>query len=191
MSKTKHSTFDEVESVVRACSVAMFGPSPALPSSLDRLRRRSAPAAAACRTRGRPSPAPSPELLSFIDFLGPRVSGTLLLCQVPIAVVGTHPRGAASLREADVLDWANERVNQLAGRIANRLNPRGISIQIGLPATVSGSSGGSTADKAAFTRVYDAGSVGVYLQARVHDGSPGTEDQRVSQYLSEGAILLF
>jgi hypothetical protein len=181
MTKPRQSAFDEMESVVRLCSAAMFGAatSGSVPPRKGSRRDRS------------------PELLSFIDFVGPRVSGTLLLCQDPTDLGGTHPRGAGGLGEADVLDWANERVNQLAGRVANRLNPRGISIQIGLPATVHGPSAAPAYDRAAFTRVYGAGSVVVCLRARVHDWSvdageaDDADDQPRSQYVSEGAILLF
>jgi hypothetical protein len=184
MTEPQLSAFEEMESVVRICSDAMFAP--ARGGSIDALldRRSAAPS----RVEGRPRP--TPELLSFIDFMGPRISGTLLLRQDPLTVVGTHPCGAGHLSENDVLDWANERVNQLAGRVANRLNARGISIQIGLPATVH-ASGPAARDRAAFTSVYEVGSVEVYLRARVHHCSSPSDDRQPSQYVSEGAILLF
>jgi hypothetical protein len=174
--------FDEIGLVIRACCGAMFGP-PMDPS----VRASPAPDADL-----RP---PSSELFSYIEFEGPGVRGMLVLRQPKRASLATHPRPAPPEHsDADAVDWASERVNQVAGRMANRLSAKGVSIQIGLPATLHGRAPHPVCDcdpPARFGLVYEGESAWVYLCARVHDWSSAPDDMYVERSTSEGAILLF
>jgi hypothetical protein len=181
MTNQEEWAFDEIGLVIRSCCSAMFGP-------------QKDPSAHASTAPGAGVRAPSPELFSYIEFEGPSVRGLLVLRQHRRAALASHPRSGLNHSDADAADWASERVNQVAGRMANRLSARGVSIQIGLPATVYGRAPHPFCDcdpPARFGLVYEGDSVWVYLCARVHDWSSATDDLHVERLTSEGAILLF
>jgi hypothetical protein len=181
MTNQQEWVFDEIDSVIRTCCGAMFGP--------ERV-----PSAWASPEPGTEVRATSPDLFSFIDFEGPDVRGMLVLRQRKQDVLASHPLPRLDRSDADALDWASERANQVAGRIANRLNVKGVSIQIGLPATVYGRTNDPVCDfdpPARFVLTYEGESVRAYLCARVRDPNSATDDPPVRRSTSEGAILLF
>ncbi len=78
----------------------------------------------------------SAQVATFIGFGGALLRGTLTLV-APFALLhAAYPIpicAPAEVPEADVLDWSGELVNQLLGRIKNRLAPRGVEIMASTP----------------------------------------------------------
>jgi hypothetical protein len=50
----------------------------------------------------------------------------------------THPRRHRGVSSDELVGWASELVNQVAGRLVNKLGRRGVSVQIGIPGSLMG-----------------------------------------------------
>lgn len=78
----------------------------------------------------------SAQVVTFIGFSGPLLRGTLTLV-APFTLLHAAypipPCAPTEVPEADVLDWSGELVNQLLGRIKNRLAPRGVELMASTP----------------------------------------------------------
>lgn len=83
--------------------------------------------------------ADSPQMLAVIGFGGSALRGALLL-SAPREVFARAYPGSHGEREVDdeeLRDWAGELVNQLLGRIKNKLLARGVGIAISTPTALS------------------------------------------------------
>jgi hypothetical protein len=77
---------------------------------------------------------PQAPLCAEVDFVG-QVQGSLTLCSARSVVLETA-RCAAGLRAGaprSVSDWNSELVNQLLGRVKNKLRAREVSVDVGVP----------------------------------------------------------
>ena len=135
---------------------------------------------------------PEASLCAEVDFVG-QVRGSLTLCSDRGVVLETA-RGAAGLRAGaprSVSDWNSELVNQLLGRVKNKLRARDVSVDVGVPRRL-----GSSAPK---QRDYDvrerfdcsAGTVLLLLTASFEAGIVLGERSVDDELPSEGELLLF
>lgn len=88
---------------------------------------------------GEELPAGSPpegrdgKLAAVIGFTGDSMRGALALVASERLLRALYPIRNQQPSEAEVADWAGEFVNQLLGRLRNRLLPRGIEIHVSMP----------------------------------------------------------
>lgn len=86
-----------------------------------------------------PSPRAVPvEVTSFVELDGSALRATLAVALSTEFLHATHPRRARGVDRDDLVSWASEILNQLAGRLVNKLGRRGILLQIGIPGSLMG-----------------------------------------------------
>jgi hypothetical protein len=135
---------------------------------------------------------PQAALCAEVDFVG-QVQGSLTLCSARNVVLETA-RCAAGLRTGaprSVSDWNSELVNQLLGRVKNKLRVREVSVDVGVPRRLGAPAPGQ--------RDYDvrerfdcsAGTVLLLLTASFETGIVLGECSVDDGLPSEGELLLF
>jgi hypothetical protein len=73
------------------------------------------------------------KLAAVIGFTGDSMRGALAFVASEHLLGTLYPIPSQQPSEAEVADWAGEFVNQLLGRLRNRLLPRGIEIHVSMP----------------------------------------------------------
>lgn len=146
--------------------------------------------------RGGPEAPRSAHLSAAISFssardrTGPAVSGRLSLALPPEVLELMKNDAAHGIRHAD---WTRELVNQLMGRIKNRLLSFGIHLQAGLPVSVGRELLDAQLARASGLRVYRGrtlrGDIVATLEGTLKDHELVYRGQASSA--SEGELLIF
>jgi CheY-specific phosphatase CheX len=134
---------------------------------------------------------PDVSLCGVVGFVGPHISGALVLAATPEPLASSNPTSASSR------DWIGELSNQLFGRIRNRLLRRGLEL-VGAPPTIVRGKHieALTSNKECrpiVLRGPDGGKVCIWIDCVPKDGLPvalsTSEDDR--DVAAEGSVLLF
>jgi hypothetical protein len=139
------------------------------------------------------SAAPSSLLIAEAEFVGASLRGTLAL-SAPRAVILETARGACGMHTGvprSLPDWNRELVNQLLGRVKNKLRTQDVSVDVGVPAPLAGVE--------ALERSYDvrqcysctAGTFSILLAVVFEPGLVIGEGSVDDDLPSEGELLLF
>ena len=81
------------------------------------------------------------DIAATIGFTSPQMQGAMLLTSEKAILARTRPRelGDREPTEREVCDWAGELVNQLLGRVKNRLATYGLRLEQSTPTVIVGS----------------------------------------------------
>ena len=124
------------------------------------------------------------------DHVGPVATGRLTLT-LPSGVFEIMKHQATySGRHAD---WARELVNQLMGRLKNRLLPFGVQLQMGLPSSFGRDVLDAQLERATGLRVYRArtlrGDIVATLEGTLHEKA--LSYRGITSHASEGELIMF
>jgi len=143
----------------------------------------------------------APTVAGFIGFNGGRMRGSVLVATTFDVVVRARPkvlkvRSLSSSSSSDwilVRDWAAELVNQVMGRVKNRLHTLNLSLEVSAPAALSGKALSFAKPQSPLTRavLFDArpDKVWFWFDASWTDDVLPTSGP--SDGVKEGDILLF
>jgi chemotaxis protein CheX len=182
-------------------SAAMIASAPLPPADLDPVIRGCCGDLFGDLLGGRPpEDAPEPgaverEIVSFIDLGGTAVRATMAVSTPFHLARASHPRRRKNATDEEILDWAAEMLNQVAGRVANRLGARGVDIQIGIPGSILARklqlfcTGGAHGRDAL---VFEGYGIKVYLNLGPAGPAPQARDPgQAGDCAREGDVLLF
>ena len=156
---------------------------------------------------GDPCPsAHKSQIVAFISFGGARLRGTLTVMAPKQLWQRTYPSAVlASVEQGDtdLLDWCGEVVNQVLGRIKNKLARRGVEFQVSTPSAVHASELTISRSAQRSVSILRARSergwaIGIWFDAAVEAGemliplsSEGPAGGASEESMTEGDLLLF
>jgi chemotaxis protein CheX len=142
-----------------------------------------------------PDPAGEREIVSFIELGGPALRATMASRARSGVVRASHPRRRKQVTEQEILDWAAEILNQIAGRITNKLGARGVDVEIGIPGSLIADELQLFCEGAARERqalVFEGYGIRVYLNVGAAPRDLAVLDSgQAAACANEGDVLLF
>lgn len=133
-------------------------------------------------------------MVAAIDFSGKDLRGTVVFRATPKVIEQTYRAGgghAARLELSESADWMCELVNQLVGRIKNKLRPYDVSFTVNVPRLLAALPPELLERSVRNHFVCDRGIFAGYLEVMVSQGFVFDEPTPDGSLPEEGELVLF